>query len=251
MKENTMKLIKEFTSRGLPLGLLCAGAMSISATATAEMQWNDFSLSYLSGSQYEVGDKSRQFLTVEHASGHNWGDTFFFYDRSKSKDGTIEGYSELSPRLSLGYVSGSDLSFGIVSDVFIASTWEQGASFDNYLLGLGVSLNVPGFNYFTANVYQANNSAWDNDQMMTITWGYPFKLAGADFLYDGFLDWSNSSDSQASEMNFTSQLKYNVGGALGTKAPVYLGLEYAVWNNKFGISGVDERSASFLLKWHF
>lgn len=246
-----MKLVKKNAVRSLPLSLLFAGTMSISCNASAEMQWSDFSLSYLSGSQYEVGDKSRQFVTVEHASGHTWGDTFFFYDRSKSKNGTLESYAELSPRLSLGYVSGSDLSFGIISDVFIATTWEEGAFFNNYLLGVGVSLKVSGFNYLTANVYQANNSAWDNDQMLTVTWGYPFKLAGADFLYDGFLDWSNSTDSQASEMNFTSQLKYNIGGALGTKAPVYLGLEYAFWNNKFGISGVDERSASFLLKWHF
>ncbi len=246
-----MKLVKEYTVRALPLSLLFAGTMAISCNATAEMQWSDFSLSYLSGSQYEVGDKSRQFLTTEHASGHTWGDNFFFYDRSKSKDGTIEGYAELSPRLSLSYLSGNDLSFGIVSDVFIASTWEKGSTFDNYLLGLGVSLKVPGFNYITANIYQANNSAWDNDQILTVTWGCPFKLAGADFLYDGFVDWSNSTDSQASEMNFTSQLKYNIGDALGTKAPVYLGLEYAFWNNKFGISGVDERSASFLLKWHF
>lgn len=246
-----MKLVKKFAARVLPLSLLFAATMSISSSATAEMQWSDFSLSYLSGSQYEVGDESREFLTVEHASGHNWGDTFFFNDRSKSEDGTLESYSEFSPRLSLSYLSGNDLSFGIVSDVFIASTWEQGAFFDNYLLGLGVNLKIPGFNYFTANIYQANNGVWDNDEMLTVTWGYPFKIGSADFLYDGFLDWSSSSDSQASEMNFTSQLKYNLGGAFGSKAPIYLGLEYALWNNKFGISGVDESSASFLLKWHF
>lgn len=246
-----MKQIKEFKARVLPLSLLCAGAMSISSTASAEMQWSDLSLSYLKGSQYKVIEEDQQFLTIEHASGHNWGDTFLFVDRNKSESGSISTYGEFSPRLSLSYLTDSDLSFGIVKDVFIASTWEMGDGFDNYLVGLGVSLDLPGFAYFGANVYQANNGAWDNDQMLTVTWGYPFKLAGADFLYDGFVDWSNSSDSQASEMNFTSQLKYNVGGALGTKAPVYLGLEYAVWNNKFGISGVDERSASFLLKWHF
>lgn len=246
-----MKLVKKLKVQTLPLSLFFLGAASISFSAAAEMQWSDFSLSYLSGSQYEVGDDSRQYMTVEHASGHNWGDTFYFYDRSKSKNGTLESYSEFAPRLSIGNLTDSDLSFGIVSDVFVASNWEQGDFFNNYLLGIGVSLKVPGFNYFTANVYQANNSAWDNDQMLTLTWAYPFKLGSADFLYDGFVDWSTSSDTQASEMNFTSQLKYNVGGALGSKSPVYLGIEYAFWNNKFGIAGVDERSLSFLLKWHF
>ncbi|GAA5138104.1 outer membrane protein OmpK [Thalassotalea piscium] len=246
-----MKLINRINATVLPLSMLFLGAATISGNASAEMQWSDFSLSYLSGSQYEVGDDSRQFLTVEHASGHNWGDTFYFYDRSKSKNGTLESYAEFSPRLSLSYFTGSDLSTGIINDVFIASTWEQGAFFDNYLLGLGVSLNIPGFNYLKANIYQANNSASDNDQMLTMTFAYPFKLGNADFLYDGFLDWSTSSDTQASEMNFTTQLKYNVGGALGSKSPVYLGVEYAFWNNKYGISGVDERSVSLLFKWHY
>jgi len=241
-----MKLLKK-----LKLSVCFVGLGLASSAVQAEMLWSDFSVSYLSGDQYKVGDKSRQYLTVEHASGHNWGDTFFFSDRSKAKDGTRDSYYEFSPRLSLGYVTGNDLSFGVISDVFIASTWEQGASFDNYLLGLGVSLKLPGFNYFTANVYQANNSAWDNDQMLTLTWGLPFKLGGGDFLYDGFLDWSNSSDTQAAEMNFTSQLKYNLGGMLGTKSPVYIGIEYAFWNNKYGISGIDERSTSLLFKWHF
>lgn len=234
----------------LPMISICT-SLIFSPMVSAEMQWSDFSLSYLTSDQYEVGDNSRQFLTVEHASGHTWGDTFFFLDRSKYDDGTLENYAEFSPRLSLGYVTGSDLSFGIISDVYVASTWEMGESFDNYLIGLGVSLNIPGFNYFTANVYQANNMLWDNDQMLTITWSKGFKLGSADFLYDGFIDWSTSSDSQASEMNFTSQLKYNVGQLFDFKSPVYVGIEYAYWNNKFGISGVDERSVSFLAKWHF
>lgn len=246
-----MKLLKKCKTKVLSLCLLFTSTLSISNSAIAEMQWGDLSLSYLYGNQYEVGDKSRHFVTVEHASGHTWGDNFFFYDRSKSKDGTLESYAELSPRLSLGYVSGRDLSFGIVSDIFVAATWEEGASFNNYLLGLGVNLKLPGFNYFTANVYQANNSAWDNDQLLTLTWAYPFNIGSSDFLYDGFLDWSNSSDSQAAEMNFTSQLKYNISNVFGAKSPIYIGLEYAFWNNKFGISGVDERNASLLLKWHF
>lgn len=241
------KMTKKLVLAMLPV---CAG-ITFSSQVNAEMQWSDFSLSYLSGNEYEVGDKSRKVLTIEHASGHSWGDNFFFAERTKSKNGTIENYYELAPRLSLGHLTGSDLSFGIVSDVFVATTWEQGEFFDNYLLGIGVSLAVPGFNYLTANVYQANNGEWDNDQMLTVTWGVPFKLGRAVFLYDGFLDWSSSSDSQAAEMNFTSQLKFNLGQVFETKQPVYLGIEYAYWTNKFGISGVDERSTSLLFKWHF
>ncbi|MEH6576965.1 MAG: outer membrane protein OmpK, partial [Amphritea sp.] len=212
-------------------------------------------IAYLNGSDYEVGDPDRQVLTVEHASGHSWGDNFFFMDRLKSDNDSNETYFELSPRLSLSYLTGADLSFGPVTDVFLAGTLEGGQNpfnnFDNYLVGVGVSLDVPGFWYFKANVYHASNDITDNNEQLTLVWGLPFDISNAEFLYDGFLDWSSSTANLASEMNFTSQLKWNAGQLIGTKAPVYVGVEYAYWNNKFGIRDADERNPALLLKWHF
>lgn len=232
---------------------LLAGAIisTISPMASAEMLWSSFSLSYLNGSDYEVGDPDRQVVTVEHASGHSWGDNFFFLDRLQSANGDSENYMELSPRLSLSSLTGSDLSFGPVKDVLLAGTWESGEGFDNFLAGVGVSLDVPGFQYFNANLYRANNDKSSNDTQLTLTWGLPFALSDAEFLYDGFIDWTTSESDKASEMNFTSQLKWNAGKLIGTKAPVYVGVEYAYWTNKFGIDGVDERNPALLLKWHF
>ncbi|MBN1008094.1 DUF5020 family protein [Amphritea pacifica] len=230
-----------------------AGAMLsiLSMSASAEMLWSSFSLTYLNGSDYEVGDPDRQVVTVEHASGHSWGDNFFFLDRLESDNGDSENYMELSPRLSLSSLTGNDLSFGPVKDVLLAGTWESGEGFDNFLAGVGVSLDVPGFQYFNANLYRANNDKSSNDTQLTLTWGLPFALSDAEFLYDGFIDWTTSESDKASEMNFTSQLKWNAGKLIGTKAPVYVGVEYAYWNNKFGIDGVDERNPALLLKWHF
>ncbi|WP_299200115.1 DUF5020 family protein [uncultured Amphritea sp.] len=232
---------------------LLAGAIisTISPMASAEMLWSSFSLSYLNGSDYEVGDPDRQVVTVEHASGHSWGDNFFFLDRLQSANGSSENYMELSPRLSLSSLTGSELSFGPVKDVLLAGTWESGEGFDNFLAGVGVSLDVPGFQYFNANLYRANNDKSSNDTQLTLTWGLPFALSDAEFLYDGFIDWTTSESDKASEMNFTSQLKWNAGKLIGTKAPVYVGVEYAYWTNKFGIDGVDERNPALLLKWHF
>lgn len=229
---------------------ILSGAI-LSTPASAEQLWSSFSLTYLNGSEYEVGDDDRQVVTVEHASGHSWGDNFFFLDRLKSSDGYTENYMELSPRLSLGSLSGRDLSFGPVQDLLLAGTWESGEGFDNYLAGIGASLDLPGFRYFNVNLYQVNNENKDDDQQLTLTWGLPFELGSAEFLYDGFLDWSTAESDHASEMNFTSQLKWNAGKLFGAKSPVYVGVEYAHWNNKFGIKGVDERNPSLLLKWHF
>ncbi|TCK07490.1 outer membrane protein OmpK [Marinobacterium mangrovicola] len=231
-------------------GCLLTGAL-ICSPASAEQLWSTFSLTYLNGSEYEVGDDDRQVITVEHASAHSWGDNFFFLDRLKSDNGYTENYMELSPRLSLVNLTGRDLSFGPVKDLLLSATWESGEGFDDYLAGIGISLDVPGFRYFNANLYHVNNENKDDDQQLTLTWGLPFELGSAEFLYDGFLDWSTSESDHAAEMNFTSQLKWNVGKLFDARAPVYVGVEYAHWNNKFGIDGIDERNPSFLLKWHF
>lgn len=225
--------------------------ITLAPAASAELLWQDFSISYLNGSEYEVGDSDRQVITVEHASGHSWGDNFFFIDRLHHDNGYNENYMELSPRLSLGKISGQDLSLGPIKDVLFSTTWESGEDFDNFLYGVGFALDVPGFRYFNVNLYKVNNDTWDDDEQLTLTWGYPFSIGNAEFLYDGFLDWSTQSDDKESEMNFTSQLKWNAGKHLGFKSPLYVGVEYSHWNNKFGIDNADERNPALLVKWHF
>lgn len=228
-------------------------ASSLIATpASAEMLWSTFSLSYLNGSQYEftpTGDM--QVLTIEHASGHSWGDNFLFIDRTMPKDGDSDHYGELSPRLSLGKISGSDLSFGPVKDVLLAGTWEMGDGFDNFLYGVGFAFDIPGFKYFNANIYAVNNdTGHDDNEQLTLTWGYPFSIGSQEFLIDGFLDWSSATSTDKSEMNFTPQIKWNAGKLMGLESPLYVGLEYAYWNNKYG-TDTDERAGSLLIKWHF
>lgn len=231
--------------------LACVLGITLASTGVhAQQQWSDFSISYLNGTDYELGDEDRQYFTFEHASGHDWGDTFFFIDREMGENDTDSLYFEFSPRLSLGHLTGKDLSFGPVKDVLIAGTWEGGDGFDNVMAGIGVALDIPGFQYANANLYRVKNENWDDDTMVTLTWGAPFKLGSAEFLYDGFVDWSASSDTNNEEINFTSQLKWNAGKLIGTTSPFYVGIEYAHWTNKFGTK-VDERSPSLLLKWHF
>ncbi|SIS40120.1 DUF5020 family protein [Neptunomonas antarctica] len=234
--------------------LALLSGLALSSGAQAELYWQDFSLSYLNGKNYQAGDDHRQVLTVEHASGQSWGDTYFFMDRLRSSDGSNETYYELSPRLGIGAVTGNDLSFGPVKDIYIATTMEGGSAgngFNNYLYGLGVSLDIPGFKYANVNIYKANNDSGVNDEQLTLTWGYPFSLGSAEFLYDGFLDWTSAGSGKASEMNFTSQLKYDLGKSLGLKSRLYVGMEYAYWSNKFGVAALDERNPALLVKYHF
>ncbi|MBS97142.1 MAG: ion channel protein Tsx [Oceanospirillaceae bacterium] len=225
--------------------------IALAPAASAELLWQDFSLTYVGAEDYELmANESGQVITVDHASGHSWGDTYFFMDHYDFV-GKTSKYFEFAPRLSLGKLSGRDLSFGPVKDVLISTNWESGNGFDNYMYGVGLSLDIPGFNYLDINFYAVENDSVEDDEMLTLVWGYPFTIGTADFLYDGFVDWSTEQGDHASEMNFTSQLKWNLGKHLGFKAPLYVGMEYAHWTNKFGVDGVDERNPGLLVRWHF
>lgn len=242
-------MIKKYKKTAL--GLLGSVCILSSVSASAEMLWSDFRLSFMKGTNYEVGDSNRTLFTLEHTSGHSWGDNYFFIDRLHSKDGTTDSYFELSPRLSLSSITGADLAFGPVKDILVASTWEAGEGFDNYLYGIGFNLDVPKFNYVSLNFYKVSNDLVKDDEQLTLAWGLPFTIGSEDFLYDGFVDWSSGKSDHAAEMNYTSQLKWDVGKLVGIKSQVYIGVKYVYWINKFGIKGANERNPNLMVQWHF
>jgi len=242
--------------------LSCAFAAALPAASLAETLFSDTSLSLLYGSEYEVGEEDRIVATLEHVSAHNWGDLFFFVDRlhHKSSDNAQsikETYGEVSPRLSLSYLTGANLSAGPIKDVYLAATYEfnaanyEGADFSNYLYGFGLDWDVPGFNYVQTQFYYANNELQDDDLQFTLVWGLPFSLGSNLFLFDGFIDWS-SAESHASDFHFNPQLKLDVGNYFNNPGKVYAGIEYSYWRNKFGLRNFDnENLVNALVKVHW
>lgn len=233
-----------------------ATAMTVAASAaSAETFFYDNSLTVLYGEEYEVGDSDRAVVTFEHFSAHSWGDIFVFADRlmdqGKDFDGT-ETYIEVAPRFKV-----SDFDGGFVKNVYVATTWEMSEFDDNLLLGLGTDFNVPGFQNLSLNAYQRFNDNGDDNFQTTAVWGVPFAVAGQNFMFDGFWDWATgTSNGTAASSNFTYQLKWDAAQALGTDNKVYVGIEHAIWDNKFGIehsAGFDtkENVVSALVKVHF
>lgn len=243
-----------------------ASLITLASTATFTQAnpivWQDFSLSALYGEHYKVGTADRTTITAEYAAKLKYADVFFFADHQWDGDTNDNTYLELAPRLSLGEVSGKDLSFGPIKDVLIATTWEHNAGyktnteFNNFLYGIGFSLDIPYTQYANINFYKASNDSKQltvkDDYQMTITYAIPFKVGGEEFLADAFLDWSTAEkNAQASELNWTSQYKWNVGQHISPKTRLYVGVEHSIWNNKFGIKGMDQHDVSALVKYHF
>ena len=239
------------------LAALCALSTAAAFTQASPIVWQDFSLTGLYGENYEVGTEDRTTITAEYAAGFTKGDMFFFVDQQWDGKDDDSTYLEFAPRLSLGAITGHDLSFGIVKDVLVATTWEHNAGhgnnteFNNFLYGVGFALKVPYTNYANVNFYKVHNDLNANDYQMTITYAVPFKIGGEEFLADAFLDWSTAEKDHASELNWTSQYKWNVGKHISPDTKLYLGVEHSVWNNKFGIKGVNQNDVSALVKYHF
>jgi len=234
----------------------CALASTAAFTQASPVVWQDFSLTGLYGENYEVVDDQQTTMTVEYAAKLKYADVFFFADRMRGGDDNKSTYFELSPRLSLGEVTGQKLAFGPVKDVLISTTWEANSddfnNFDNFLYGVGFDLDIPYFQYASVNFYRANNELQKDDYQMTLTYGVPFKLGSEDFLVDGFLDWSTAEkNDHASELNWTTQWKWNAGKHISPDTRLYLGIEHSVWNNKFGIADANENNVSALVKYHF
>ena len=235
----------------------CAIASTAALTQASPIVWQDFSLTGLYGENYELGTEDRTTLTAEYAAKLKYSDVFFFVDQQWDGNDKDNTYFEFAPRLSLGEVSGQDLSFGPVKDVLVATTWEHNAGhgenveFNNFLYGVGFALNIPYTQYANVNFYRADNNNTDDDYQMTITYAVPFKLGSEDFLVDAFLDWSTADQDHASELNWTSQYKWNVGKHISPETKLYVGVEHSVWNNKFGVKGADQNDVSALVKYHF
>lgn len=240
-------------------------AATVVATTAALTQaapvWQDFSITGLYGENYESidangihSDVEQSTITAEYAAKLTYGDFFAFADRTNNDIDGNQTYFEVSPRLSLGAVTGQKLELGPIKDVLIATTWEGNtgsSNFNNYLYGVGFDLAIPYFQYAQLNFYKADNDLSDDDYQMTFTYGVPFKLGSEDFLVDGFLDWSTAERDHASELNWTTQWKWNVGKHISPETRLYLGVEHSVWNNKYGIKGMDQNDVSALIKYHF
>lgn len=230
--------------------------MLASNSLLAKVLWQDFSVTYLSGQNYEIGDPDRQVITLEHVAGTSWGDSFMFLDHLRSSNGDRSNYAEWSPRISLCKTGISCISNAFIKDVLIASTIEMSSASTDFLYGVGFDLNIPQFQFVQLNFYRRNNDNNQDNWQVTSAWALPFEIADQPFRYDGFIDWFNSTDDQRSSFNWTSQLKWSASKWLGLSSPLYFGIEYVFWRNKYGIANsaqfdTNESNVNLLVKWHF
>lgn len=237
------------------------------------LQWHDTSLTGLYGTGFEVDPETQQTLTVEHANGWKWGDNFFFTDFTyfdgdqNSGKGTSSYYGEFSPRLSAGKILKKDLTVLFVKDWLLAGCYEFGKDgsgkdfgVQNYLIGAGVDLAVPGFDFLQLNVYQRIPHDGPGETVqVTPVWKISVPVGKSTFICDGFIDWVvNSDESYEQNLHICPQFKLDIGAFFNMKGGALLaGVEYDYWKNKYGIKDgsapfkSDQSAISGIIQYHF
>jgi nucleoside-specific outer membrane channel protein Tsx len=230
------------------------------------LQWQNNSLSYLYGDNFELDPETQHTMTFEHVSGWAMGDLFVFVDTiyfdgaRDINDNQLSYYGEISPRLSASKMSGQDLSFLFVQDVLLSGCFEFGeAAEETPLVGVAVDLAIPGFDFFQLNAYRRFNdgSADPESYQLTPVWKMTFPIGEATSLvFDGFIDWVIAEGTD--NLHICPQFKLDVGALMGMDAgALYAGVEYDYWKNKYGVKDgdfgldSDQSCVSALVKYHF
>lgn len=249
--------------------LLAAGALALSAalpqTAAAQgFSATEFQLHY--GDGYLLGrngpdETGRATITLDHITVRDWGDLYFFVDFFSDRDGIgreSDQYGEIYAHFS-GRNAGLSFGDGIIKDLALGVGINQGTDFTVGLIGPRVSFNVPGFRVLSLGVYAYDTMTdpfrrdLDTTYQATIVWDRPFDIGSQKFLFKGFVDFIGERGSGVdNQILFSPQLRWDAGHAMGNKPGVFqIGLEYNLFENKFGVSSADEDSLSLFAAFKF
>lgn len=253
MNSNTTIAARRLSSLrhlGRAAAILTLGLLGI-ATAQAADRWSSTNVQVLYGETYELGPETRTILTLEHASGWEYGDNFFFVDVTDFEDEGTELYGEFASRLSLSKISGRKIGVGPLADVLLAGQLEFGEGLRTYLYGIGTSWTIPGFAFFNLDFYVRDEQGLDGNPTWQITpsWLVPFGVGPVKASFGGFIDFAGSQGDREESIIGAPQLLVDVGNFWGAPDRLHAGIEYQFWRNKFGIDGVDEDVVQLMVKW--
>lgn len=258
----------------LALAIGTTGAWS--APATAGLIWSTNEIQYQHGrldapSFAGGGDASTDIVTLQHASGWDKVDLFFFIDivDDNRKDGFNDSdvYGELYLGGGFGRLTGKDLSIGPFKDIgwVLGVNHGEDAKVWKYLPGIRLYWDAPGFAFLNTDItaYIDDNrgvarggAPKDSDSfMIDFSWAYPFELGSQKFSISGHAEYidgrRNEFGQQLSSWILAQpQFRWDLGYALGWgESHLFAGIEYQFWRNKLGDPRTDESAVQALLVW--
>ncbi|AUI86794.1 hypothetical protein BS333_10535 [Vibrio azureus] len=194
----------------LTLSLLAATSAPVFAAdySDGDIHKNDFKFLQfnLMGAFDELpGESSHDYLEMEFGGRSGMFDLYGYVDvfnlltdegSDKAGDSNSKMFMKFAPRMSIDALTGKDLSFGPVEELFVASemTWDgKNGGVNNQKIGLGSNVMVPWLGKIGLNLYgtyDGNQKDWNGYQVST-NWFKPFYFFenGSFISYQGYIDY--------------------------------------------------------------
>lgn len=229
---------------------------------------------YQGGSAWVESDLSppgfQHVFTLQHASAWSHGANFFFVDLvcCEGPASNRNAYLEWFPNLSLGALSGREISFGPVRDVMLLGgvNWSAQARLVKFTPGIKVALDLPGFAFanldfmylvdFSGGIASGGAPRTDGIWNVDFNWARPFQIGGGSFWIEGHGEWQSPTDNEVGRQPYQvllqPQIRYDIGKAMwGADRRVLVGTELQVWLNKFAVDGMNEFLPQLLVVFGF
>lgn len=174
-----------------------------------DYKWTQFNLMYSVGEL--PGESDHDYLEMEFGGRSGIFDLYGYLDifnlsndSGSDKNGKEKMFLKFAPRASLDAITGKDLSFGPVTEVYLSTLfqWSGNAGtpdstgfkgVNQAFVGLGSDVEVPwlgkiGLNFYK--LYDINAKDWDGYQVST-NWFKPFFFFenGSFVSYQGYIDY--------------------------------------------------------------
>ncbi|TON41285.1 nucleoside-specific channel-forming Tsx family protein, partial [Vibrio parahaemolyticus] len=129
-------------------------------------------------------------------------------DPGSDKSGKEKIFMKFAPRMSLDAVTGKDLSFGPVQELYVSTLMEWGGASEvnSQKIGLGSDVMVPWLGKIGLNLYgtyDSNKKDWNGYQIST-NWFKPFYFFenGSFISYQGYIDWQFGMKDEYSSSSY-------------------------------------------------
>lgn len=257
-----------------------AAALLLCVPAAQGADWSVTELQYQRGTLASPAfagraDAPTHILTLQHASGWDFGDVFFFVDNLR--DGRQDGadfndndyYGELYLNFSLGKLSGHTVGMGPLKDVGLLAGFNaaRDAKVRKFLPGVRLAWDVPGFAFLntdltayldhSAGAARGGAPAESDSHMLDVNWAYPFSVGGQRFSIEGHVEYIGKRTNEfgaevAPWVLAQPQFRWDAGHALyGRRDQLFVGIEYQYWRHKLGDRSTTESRPQALLVWRF
>lgn len=250
----------------------------LSASSHAEnLEWSITELHYQYGkldapSFAGGGSVGTHILTLQHASGWKYGDTFLFIDflDDSRHDGFNDDdiYGEVYFNFSLSKIFDTRIGWGPLKDAGVLAGLNAGADPKalKYLPGVRLSWEVPGFSFLNTDFTAYLDDSWgdasggsprETDSFyVDVNWSYPIKMKTHRFTIEGHLEYigerKNEFDARIGGWFLAQpQFRYDIGNEFNYPEHIFIGIEWQIWINKLGDVKTDENVVQLLVVWRF